>query len=78
MGSIQFIGDMPFELVPQREPNTTSEGENVVVTLPVFVPDFPAQTAEIRVILSLQQAKHLFGQIQSAIVTAQVNERLGR
>ena len=71
MGTITIEGDRPFELVTQRLPTATSEGEIVVLTLPVFVGGFPRQVADIQVRLMLEHAEQLAAQIQLAIQQAQ-------
>ena len=71
MGTITFEGDRPFELITKRLPTAMSEGETVVLTLPVSFGGFPDQVAEIRVRLMLEHAEQLAVQIQPAIQKAQ-------
>jgi hypothetical protein len=57
MGRIIFeTDDYPFEIVPQNMPEVAVETEIVVVTLPVYVPDLPQQTAQVRMPLSIPRA----------------------
>jgi hypothetical protein len=70
MGTITFEGDRPFELVTQRLPTAMSEGETVVLTLPVFVGGFPRQVADIQVRLMVEHAEQLAAQIQPTIQQA--------
>jgi hypothetical protein len=74
MGTITFEGDGPFELVTQRLPMARSEGETVVLTLPVFVGDFPQQVADIQVRLMVEHAEQLVAQIQPALQQAQAQK----
>ena len=77
MGTIVFEGSKPFEIALQTEPTTTAEGGTVVVTLPVFAPGFPQQTADVRLLLSIQHAEYLAAQIQPVLVMARVNAKRG-
>jgi hypothetical protein len=71
MGTITIEGDKPFELVTRRLPTARSEGEIVVLTLPVFVGGFPRQVADIQVRLMLEHAEQLAAQIKLAVLQAQ-------
>jgi hypothetical protein len=66
----------PFELLVQRPPTATSEGEIVVVILPVFAAAFPQAIADIQVRLELEHAQQLAAQLQPAVRMAEV--RSGR
>ena len=74
MGTITFEGDRPFELVTQRLPTARSDGEIVVLTLPVFVGGFPRQVVGIQVRLMVEHAEQLVAQIQPAIQQAQAQK----
>jgi hypothetical protein len=74
MGTLIFDGEPPFEVVNQRLPTATSEGETVILTLSVRLPGFPVQTAEMQVRLMLEHAEQLAAQIQPAVQRAQVRK----
>jgi hypothetical protein len=74
MGTIKFEGELPFELVTERLPTATSEGEAVILTLSVLVPGFPPQIADIRVRLMLEHAEQLAAQIPPAVRRAQARK----
>lgn len=73
--SIIFEGPPPYELVTQRLPTATSEGDIVVLTLAVFAAGFPQATVELQVRLELAHAEQLAAQIQPAVKMAQVRSR---
>jgi hypothetical protein len=75
MGTITFEGQPPFALITQRLPTATSVNKTVVLTLPVFLPDAPANTVEIQVTLAVEHAEQLAAQIQPALKMAQVRNR---
>jgi hypothetical protein len=71
MGTISFQEDTePFEIMLQRAPMATAHDGVVIVTLPVYVPGLPEQTAEVFLHLTRQQAAYL--QLQPALVAAGV------
>ena len=74
MGTIKFEGELPFELISERLPTVTSEGEAVILTLSVLVPGFPPQIADIQVRLMLEHAEQLAAQIQPAVRQAQARK----
>ncbi len=77
MGQISFEqDDYPFELVLQSLPEATPDSEIVVVTLPVYVPGLPQQTARVRMPLSIQQGEQLAAQLDAALIQARRNSRL--
>ncbi len=79
MGTISFNqDDYPFELMLQMPPTATAEGENVVVTLPVYVPGFPQQTARVRMPLSIPHGRQLLDQLRDAFALADQNSRLAK
>jgi hypothetical protein len=79
MGKITFErDDYPFEIVLQSLPEATVETEIVVVTLPVYVPGLPQQTARVRMPLSIQQCEHLLDQMDEAVMQANQNSRMRR
>jgi hypothetical protein len=78
MSTIHFTQDeQPFELLLQREPRASAEGKTVVVTLPVFVPGLPQETAEVKMPLSIQQAEFLHAQLDPALRLARARVKLG-
>lgn len=78
MGTIVFEGAPPYELATQRPPTARAESENVVVTLPVFLPTAPAQTLEVQANLTLEHAEHLEAVVRAALIMARVNRKQGR
>jgi hypothetical protein len=70
MGSVVFEGQPPFELVSVRSPCATAEDGSITLTLPVFIPEAPARSAEVQVILTLEHAAGLAAQLQSALAMA--------
>lgn len=78
MSTIHFDKDeQPFEILLQREPRASAEGRTVVVTLPVFVPGLPQETAEVTMPLSIQQAEILHAQLDPALRVARAGAKLG-
>jgi len=75
MGAIVFEGKLPYELISQRPPKAVAEDGSVTLTLPVLVPDAPAQSVEIQVILTLQHAADLAAQLQPALELAKAQNR---
>jgi hypothetical protein len=73
--TIIFEGPPPYELITQKLPTATSEGEIVVLTLPVFAAGFPQATADIQVRLELEHAEQLAAQLQPAVKMATVRRR---
>ena len=77
MGHIDFTQDeAPFELLLQREPTASAEGRIVVVTLPVFVPGLPQETAEVKMPLSIRHAEFLYAQLDPALRLARARTKL--
>jgi hypothetical protein len=75
MGAVVFEGTLPFELISQRPPQAVAEDGSVTLMLPVFVPEAPAQSIEIQVILTLEHAADLAAQLQPALVLAKIQNR---
>lgn len=65
--NIIFQEQGPFDLMLQTTPTARAQDETVVVTLPVFAAGMPRQTADIRLSLSLEQAEHLWAQLDPAM-----------
>jgi hypothetical protein len=74
MGTVIFDGEPPFELVIQRLPVANVDGEAVILTFPIVLPGFPAQTADIRVRLMVEHAEQLLAQLQNIVQEAQVRK----
>jgi hypothetical protein len=66
----QTPGQSPFELVLHGPPRAQAEGNSVLATLPVFVPEAPGGTVDIRVLLPIRHAEHLMAQMQPALSIA--------
>jgi hypothetical protein len=77
MGVIVFEGDKPFDLTLQKLPITSSQGGNVLVILPVSDGGSPSRATEIRMILTIEQASEIAGQLPSALRMARVNQNMG-
>jgi hypothetical protein len=78
MSTIHFTQDeQPFELILQSQPTASAEDKTVVVTLPVFAPGLPRETAEVKMPLSIQQAEFLHAQLDPALRIARARVRLG-
>jgi len=77
MGTIVFQGQEPFELVLQKAPTASSEGECVVVNVPVFAAGSPLNFFDVRMPLSIQHAEQLAAQLASALTTARAKARKG-
>lgn len=58
------------DLIATREPETTAQGENVIVTAPVIVADTPAVPGQVRLKLTIQQAEYLAAQLDPALRVA--------
>jgi hypothetical protein len=65
----------PFELITQKLPTASAQGEIVMLTLPVFAAGFPNSIADIQVRLELEHAQQLIAQLQLAITMARVRGR---
>jgi hypothetical protein len=79
MGQITFTqDDYPFEIVLQSMPVAAVETEIVVVTLPVYVPGLPQQTARVRMPLSIPQAEELHAILQANLIQAKANSRMAK
>lgn len=77
MNELTFQGGDTFEITLQSPPTATSEGKIVVVTLPVFAAGFPKSTAQIEVILSIDDAEQLESQLHPALVMARIRAKHG-
>jgi hypothetical protein len=76
VGTVEFKGDPPFDLKPQRETRAVALSANVILTFPVFVADIPGQVAPVEIAMNLSDARWLRDQLQIAIRVAEENERL--
>jgi hypothetical protein len=75
MGSIVFDGQPPFELVSVRSPRAAAEDGSITLTLPVFIPEAPARSVEIEVILTLEHATDLATKLQPVLAMAIAKNR---
>ena len=57
-----------YVLISQQEPNTTFSNESVVLTLTCSTPWKPQEQATFDVVLELEHAKKIGGQLPAAIV----------
>ncbi len=72
MGEIVFEGAAPFEMALQRPPVVNCEGENLLLVLPVFVPESSTKAIGVRVYFSIAQAEQLVAQMQEALAMARL------
>jgi hypothetical protein len=75
---LTFRGEGSFEIKLQRPPTAVAEDGIVVVTLPAFAAGFPDATAQIELLLTLEDAQHLAAQLQPALTMARVQVKQGR
>jgi hypothetical protein len=70
MTELILQGPQPFDLILERDTTTVAEGESVAATLPIFVPGFPENVAQIRLLLNPYQAEQLARGLQEAALRA--------
>jgi hypothetical protein len=75
MGELIFQGEGTFEMQLQRSPTAAAVGKIVVVTLLVFADGSPQSTAQVELILSLDDAQELKAVLDPAIKIASVRAR---
>jgi hypothetical protein len=75
--TLTFRGEGSFEIKLQRQPTAVAEDEIVVVTLPVFAAGFPQATAQVEMLLTIEDAEHLAAQLQPALVMARLHAKKG-
>jgi hypothetical protein len=75
MPTISFEGNKPVDLSCLQEPTTTAEHGNVTTTLRVSDPRTSGSTYQIRLLLTIEQAEYLAGQIRPAITIAKTQQR---
>ena len=75
MNELTLRGEDTFEIKLQRSPTAVGEDGIVIATLLVFAAGFPEATARIEMPLSIQDAEHLYAQLQSALVMARVQAK---
>jgi hypothetical protein len=63
------------DLIATREPETSAQGESVVLTVPVVFADSPDVAGRVRLTLTVQQAEILSAQIQPAARIARVRSQ---
>jgi hypothetical protein len=61
------------DLVATEEPETTTDGEKIVVSAPVVFANDPNTRGRIRLSLSIEQAEYLAGEIRPVIKMARAN-----
>lgn len=64
-------GEEPFEIVLQKVPTAHAEGESVVVILPAFAPGRRANEAQVRLVMSIDQAQNTEAVVRAAVGAAQ-------
>ena len=75
MTDLVLKGPQPFDLIPQRPATALAEDGNVNVTLPVFALGFPENAAQIRLLLTPDQALQIVEQLQGALTIARAYGR---
>ncbi len=75
MTDLVLKGPQPFDLMPQRDATAVAEGENVSMTLPVFAFGFPENAAQIRLLLTPDQALQIVDQLHGALAIARAHGR---
>jgi hypothetical protein len=75
MDKIILPANEPIELEIPKFSTTIGSGENVQMTVPVLVPETPPRERQIVLVISLEHAQHIAGQLQASIVTAKANAR---
>ena len=63
MGYVVLHGREPFDLVAQRLPSALAINGLVAATVPIHAPRFPGYTADVRILLSPEQAEDLARQL---------------
>jgi hypothetical protein len=61
------------DLVATEEPETTADGEKIVVSAPVVFANDPNTRGRIRLSLSIEQAEYLAGEVRPVIKMARAN-----
>lgn len=68
----QEIG-APFFFVAEQ-PTATAIDDDIYLTVPAAVPDFPGEIAVIDIILSVEYAQAVIAQLSTAVIAARRNE----
>ena len=76
MGTIQFIGDKPFELITQKEPIVTAQDDTVVLTVSVFAAGTPQATQQLLVKMNLEHAQQAWAQLEPALRLARTYRKV--
>ena len=74
MGTIEFIGEGPFELLPRGPITASPQDDTIILTLPIFRLGDPDHSVNVRIPLSIKHAERLAAQIQPALTMAQVRD----
>jgi len=74
---MSFQGQKVLELTLLRVASAHSDGETVVVTLPVSLPGTHPDGTDIRVAMSIEDAEPFADQLQTALKAARVRARGG-
>jgi hypothetical protein len=70
-------GPGKFDLTLQRPPTATAEGETLVLNLPVFAAGFPESTAQVEILLAIDEAEQLAAQLHAALKMARARGQSG-
>jgi hypothetical protein len=66
------------DLIATQEPESTAQGETVVVTVPVIFADTPGVAGQVRLMLTVEQAEYFAAQIQPVVRIARVRAERNR
>jgi hypothetical protein len=75
MGIVCFEGDPPYELIVTRPGQAIAQGENVLLTLPVFVPGPTAHEREIQLLVKFGHAFRISSDFHKAAIEARKHAR---
>jgi len=72
---ITFEGVPPFSLIPMRGPTARVAGKNVELTLYVSDPRNVLGTVQIQMMMTIDDARQLSGQLTAAAISAEARVR---
>lgn len=75
MGTVEFLGDPPYDLRPAQTAEAQVEGETVLLTLRVSLPGKFPSPAPIRIAMTPDTARALSAQLQPAATAAEMRAR---
>ncbi len=78
MGTVEFKGEPPFQLILQEGATVVASGGTVMVTLPVSSDGSPPSVVQIQVKMTIEHAEQLYHQIPVPVDVARRNLWSGR